>query len=283
MTKIALLGAGGKMGVRLATNLAKSDYDVSHVEVSEEGRVRLKQATGFDCVDQKQALADADAVVLAVPDRLIGKIAHQLIGDVKPGAALIVLDAAAPYAGEMPKRDDVTYFVTHPCHPPIFGFETDPEAQRDHFGGIAAKQGIVCALIQGPEEHYALCEDIARTIYAPVARSHRCTLENIAVLEPALSETVGATLCLAMRDALEEAVRRGVPREAAMDFMLGHIQIELAIAFGIFKEGKFSDGALRAIDEAKPQIFRDGWLQRIFEPAAVMASVKDICNPRAAA
>lgn len=282
MKKIALLGAGGKMGVRLSTNLTKSDYRVAHVEVSEEGRKRLKEVTGLDCVDQKTALADADIVVLAVPDRLIGKIAHQIIDDVPAGAALIVLDAAAPYAGEMPTRDDVTYFVTHPCHPPIFGFETDPEAQRDHFGGVAAKQGIVCALIQGPEAHYALCEDVARTIYAPVARSHRCTLENIAVLEPALSETVGATLCLAMRDALEEAVKRGVPREAAMDFMLGHIQIELAIAFGIFKEGKFSDGALHAIEKAKPQIFKDGWLQQIFDLQAVMASVKDICNPKAA-
>jgi len=283
MTKIALLGAGGKMGVRLSVNLAKSSYDVAHVEVSEEGRKRLKAATGADCVEQKAALADADVVVLAVPDRLIGKIAHQLIGDVKPGAALIVLDAAAPYAGEMPKRDDVTYFVTHPCHPPVFGFETDPEAQHDHFGGVRARQGIVCALVQGPEEHYALCEDVAKTIYAPVARSHRCTLENIAVLEPALSETVGATLCLAMRDALEEAVKRGVPRDAAMDFMLGHIQIELSIAFGIFKEGKFSDGALHAIAEAKPLIFKDGWLDRIFSPEAVLSSVKDICNPKAAA
>lgn len=283
MTKIALLGAGGKMGVRLSANLAKTDHDVAHVEVSAEGRQRLKAATGFDCVDQKTALADADVIILAVPDRLIGKISHQLISDVKSGAALIVLDGAAPYAGEMPERDDVTYFVTHPCHPSVFGFETDPEAQHDHFGGVKAKQAIVCALIQGPEEHYALCEDIAKTIYAPVIRAHRCTLENIVVLEPALSETVAATLCLAMRDALEKAVECGVPRAAAMDFLLGHIQIELSIAFEIFKEGKFSDGALRAIEEAKPHIFKDGWLENIFAPASIMASVKDICHPGKAA
>ena len=96
----------------------------------------------------------------------------------------------------------------------------------------------------------------------------------------ALSETVGATLCLALRDAVEQAVGHGVPREAAMDFMLGHINIELAIAFGAFPEGKFSDGALLAIEKAKPQIFRDGWLERIFDPAAVKASVKEICNPQ---
>ena len=39
---------------------------------------------------------------MAVPDRLIGKIAHSIIDTVKPGTAIIMLDAAAPYAGELP-------------------------------------------------------------------------------------------------------------------------------------------------------------------------------------
>lgn len=32
---------------------------------------------------------------------------------------LVGLDAAAPYAGDLPKSDDLTYFVVHPCHPPV--------------------------------------------------------------------------------------------------------------------------------------------------------------------
>ena len=283
MTKIALLGAGGKMGVRLASNLKGSPYEVFHVEVSEEGRQRLKTIVGADCVERDAALGEADVVIMAVPDRLIGKIAHSFIDAVKAGTAIIMLDAAAPYAGELPNRTDVTYFVTHPCHPPIFNDETDPAAKNDFFGGVKAKQHIVCALMQGPEEHYALCEGIARTIYKPVMRSHRCTVEHIAIMEPALSETIGATLCLALREATDEAVRRGVPRQAAVDFMLGHLNIELAIAFEAFPEGKFSDGALYAIDQARPQIFREGWLERIFDPTAVKKSVTEICNPPKAA
>jgi hypothetical protein len=278
MTKIALLGAGGKMGVRLATNLMGSRFEVDHVEVSEEGRQRLKSAVGVDCVDQDQALAGADVVVMAVPDRLIGKITHSIVDKVRPGTAFIVLDAAAPHAGEMPDRPDVTYFVTHPCHPSIFNDETDPEAQKDFFGGVKAKQHIVCALMQGPEEHYALCEEIARTIYKPVIEAHRCTVEQIAILEPALSETVAITMCIALREATEEAIRRGVPRQAAVEFMLGHVNIGLSIAFEVFPEGRFSDGALHAIEQAKPQIFREGWLERVFDPKAVLQSVKDICN-----
>ncbi len=277
MTKVALLGAGGKMGVRLATNLKASRFEVEPVEISEAGRARLKAETGLDTVDQDVALAGADVVLMAVPDRLIGKIAHTFIDKLKPGAAVIVLDAAAPYAGEMPERDDVTYFCTHPCHPHILEVQETKEAQADYFGGIAAPQGIVCALIQGPEEHYALCEEIAKVIYAPVIRSHRCTLENIAVMEPALSETVGATMALALRAATDRAVSMGVPEAAAHDFILGHLKIELAIAFGIFPEGKFSDGALMAIDKAKSVIFREDWLEQVFSLEAVKKSVEDIC------
>ena len=279
MVAIALLGAGGKMGVRLATNLQGSRFDVRHVEVSEVGRARLKDAIGVDCIDRAAALAGADVVVMAVPDALIGKISHDLIDEVESGAAIIMLDAAAPYAGELPDRDDVTYFITHPCHPPLFNDEVEPEARLDFFGGVKAKQHIVCALMQGPEEHYALCEEVARTIYKPVMRSHRVTVEHMAILEPALSETVGATLVAALREATDEAVRRGVPADAAMDFMLGHLNIELGILFDAFPGGQFSDGAKLAIAKAKRVIFREDWLERVFSPEAVKASVNDICSP----
>lgn len=281
MTKIALLGAGGKMGVRLATNLKGSNFQVDHVEVSEEGRARLKSSTGADCISLDEALRVADVVVMAVPDALIGRIAHEIVPQVESGTAIIILDAAAPHAGELPVREDISYFVTHPCHPPIFNDETDAEAKRDFFGGVKAKQSIVCALMQGPEEHYALCEEVAKTIYGPIIRSHRCTVEQIAIMEPALSETVGATLCLALREATDEAIRRGVPKDAAFDFMLGHLTIELAIAFKIFPEGQFSDGALHAIKEARPMIFQEDWLNRVFSEEAIMKSVKDICKSAA--
>src|SRR3954464_13085854 len=111
----------------------------------------------------------------------------------------------------------------------------------------------------------------------------RCTVEQIAILEPALSETVAITLCIALREATDEAVRRGVPRKAAVDFLMGHVNIGLAIAFEIFPEGKFSDGALHAIAQAKPVIFKEGWLDRVFDPKAVLKSVRDICDPPKAA
>ena len=62
--------------------------------------------------------------------------------------------------------------------------------------------------MQGPEEHYARGEEIARTIWAPVMRSHRVTVEQMAMLEPGLSETVCATL---LADARGDG-RSGAPR-----------------------------------------------------------------------
>ena len=76
MTKIALLGAGGKMGVRLSTNLQAAGANFAPVEVTEAGRKRLKDATGLDCMEHGQALSRAEVVVLAVPDRAIGSVAH---------------------------------------------------------------------------------------------------------------------------------------------------------------------------------------------------------------
>jgi pyrroline-5-carboxylate reductase len=220
VTKIALLGAGGKMGVRLSTNLKDTRFGVDHVEVSAEGRVRLKTALGIECMEQGQAISPSDAIVMAVPDRLIGKILKTFVTALRPGAKVVMLDAAAPHAGELPEREDITYFVTHPCHPTIFNDEIDPKAKTDYFGGVHAKQHVVCALMQALESHYAECEEIARQIYEPMMRAHRCTVEQLAILEPVLSETVGATFALALREATDEAVRRGVPKQAAIDFII---------------------------------------------------------------
>lgn len=278
MTTIALLGAGGKMGVRLAMNLKDGSDALLPVEISEEGRARLKEETGLDCVSLETALGQAEVLILAVPDRLIGKVLSGFIDDIKPGTAIIMLDAAAAHAETLPERADITYFVAHPCHPPLFSDETDPAAQKDYFGGIAAKQHIICALAQGPEEHYQTCEDIARQFYKPVMRSHRCTVEQMAILEPALSESIGATFAKALADATAEAARRGVPYQAAEDFLLGHLTILLAVAFGIQPGGKLSDGCMLAIEEAEPVIFKEGWVEKIFAPEAVKASVDSICR-----
>src|SRR3546814_6039486 len=74
--------------------------------------------------------------------------------------------------------------------------------------------------MQGPEEHYALGEEIARVIWAPILRSHKVTVDQMALLEPGLSETVCASLLDVMREAMDEVVARGVPQEAARDFLL---------------------------------------------------------------
>ncbi|MFT3989571.1 phosphogluconate dehydrogenase C-terminal domain-containing protein [Aestuariivirga sp.] len=274
MSVIALFGAGGKMGMRLGANLQKAKANVRYVEVSEAGKERLKSGLGVDAVDPRSALAGADTVILAVPDTLIGKVATEIINDLKPGTMIIILDAAAPHAGHLPKRGDITYFVTHPCHPPIFNDETDPKAKRDFFGGIAAKQHIVCALMQGPEADYAKGEAIAKIIWAPVMRSHRVTVEQMAILEPGLSETLCASLLDVMREALDEVERRGVPREAARDFLLGHMNVLGSVIFGE-TQGVFSDACNKAITFGKPVLMKDDW-KRIFEPEEIMDSIRRI-------
>lgn len=275
MTKIALFGAGGKMGVRLSTNLAQTDFTVAHVEVSPAGQARLKEALGFDCVPAEAALSGAEAVILAVPDTHIGRVAAEVVPQLAPGTLVVILDAAAPYAGHLPERGDISYFITHPCHPPIYNDEVTPEAKADHFGGIAAKQAIVCALMQGPRAHYALGESIARAIYAPVMRSHEVTVAQMAMLEPGLSETVCASLMTVMREAMDECVRRsGVSHDCARDFLLGHMNILGAVIFEE-RQGVFSDACNKAIQFGIPVLMKDDW-KRVFDWDEITESIKRI-------
>ena len=277
MHKIALLGAGGKMGQRLTANLIGSPFDVRHVEISERGQQGLREK-GIETVSLDKALEGADALLLALPDNRIAQVLAQIGPKIPAGTIVIMLDVAVASAGLLPDRPDLTYFITHPCHPPVLSYETDPLAHRDFFGGEHAKQHIVCCLAQGPEEHYAIGEQIAKTIYKPVMNSHRCTVEQMAILEPVLSETILGTCLMMLREATDEAVRRGVPPAAARDFILGHMRVELAIAFEEKEGACFSDGALKAIARARPVIFQPDW-KKVFEPEAIAESVRVITDP----
>lgn len=187
---------------------------------------------------------------------------------------VMCLDPAAPYAGILPKRNDITYFITHPAHPPVFNDETEWEARRDFFGSGLAKQAIVSALMQGPEADYAKGEEISKQMFGPILRSHRVTVEQMAMLEPALSETVAATCLTVIREAMDEAIARGVPPEAARDFLMGHINIEIAILFNEI-DWQFSAGAKKAIEDAKGVLFQPDW-KKVFEPGHLQESVYKI-------
>lgn len=262
------------MGRRLTNNLKGSSYTVSYLETSPAG-IEHMRGEGIEVAPVADAIAEADYVIFAVPDVLIAKVAAAYVPMMKPGAVGITLDPAAPLAGALPARDDVNYFASHPSHPSVFNWEPTQEAHFDYFGGIAAKQTIVCALIQGEDSIYERCETLAKQMYAPVSRSHRITLKDMGLLEPALSETFGASMITMMKEAVDEVVARGVPKEAAYDFFLGHINIELALLFGQLPGGQFSDAALKAIEIGKKAIFKDDWKQ-IFEDDNVAAQIRAI-------
>ena len=276
--KVALMGAGGKMGCRLTDNLVKhpDKYDMAYIEVSEEGIANLAER-GLSTTSQAEALADADAVILALPDRLIGRITTEIVPSLKTGCMIVSLDPAAAYAEVIPIREDLTYYVSHPCHPPIFHDEITEEARTDWFGGVKAKHHIVSALHHGPEFDWDKGDMIARDMYAPVMNNYRITVEQMAILEPALVETFTATCITAIKEAYDEAVNMGVPAEAAWEFLSGHARIEFAIIFG-FSGFPFSDGAKLAVAKAYEKIFKPDWKENIMSLDALKQSVAEITD-----
>jgi hypothetical protein len=275
--KIALLGAGGKMGCRLTDNFIKSGTkEVYYLEVSQAGKERLAQR-GVTVSDET-VIPEADVVILALPDVLIGKVATELLPKFKSGCIIITLDPAAAVGGHLPQREDISYFITHPCHPSVFNWEADKKAHYDYFGGIAAKQSIVCALLQGEEKHYQIGEDLAKVFYQPVERSHRITAEQMALLEPGLAETFLGAVMVTIREALEEIIKKGVPKEAAFDFLMGHMNIELALCFDQLPGGVFSDAAYKAIHIGRPLIFKEDW-KRVLEVDHVKYQIGVMTDP----
>ncbi|MBI1301573.1 MAG: semialdehyde dehydrogenase [Alphaproteobacteria bacterium] len=274
-TKVTLVGAGGKMGIRLSNNLKiHPDYDTQYLEVSEEGLARMK-SIGISASIPEASIPEADIVIYAVPDVAIGKVTATYVPLMKPGAIGMFLDPAAPLAGHLAHREDISYFASHPCHPSVFNWEPEQRAHYDYFGGIAARQSIVCALIQGPREHYSVGEDIAKVIYGPVTKSIEVTIEQMGILEPALSETFCGALITVMKEGADAAIAKGVPKEAVFEFLMGHVNIELALLFEQLPGGKFSDAAIKAIAIGKEKIFKENW-REIFEPDSVKAQIKAI-------
>jgi D-apionate oxidoisomerase len=274
MKKIAIIGAGGKMGMRLTRNLKNSDFEMSYVEISQAGIEKLAEI-GVTVNNTEKVVPIADAVILAVPDVALAKISSEIIPKMKSGSLLLTLDPAVARAGRLFMRKDISYFIAHPSHPSVFNWEPTPEAQADFFGGTLAKQTIVCALMQGPEHEYEIGEKIAKTMYAPVKKAFKITMEQMALLEPALVETLSSSCLDLVREGMEEIIARGVPREAAREFLLGHINIQLAVLFKELPNAVFSDAANKALARGRSILFKDDWKQ-IFEPENVLQQVIDI-------
>jgi hypothetical protein len=272
--QITLVGAGGKMGLRLTKNLKSSGYEMTYLEVSETGILKLSEL-GIQVSSEDETIPFADVVILAVPDVTLSKVSARVIPMMKKNALVMTLDPAVARAGRLFLRRDISYFIAHPSHPSVFNWEPTPEAQADFFGGSLAKQTIVCALMQGTDSDYILGESVAKQMYAPVSEAFKITMEQMALLEPALVETLSSSCLDLVREGMEEIIKRGVPADAARAFLLGHINIQLAVIFKELPNAVFSDAANKALQRGRKILFKDDWKQ-IFEPENVLQQVIDI-------
>lgn len=262
---VALIGAGGKMGSRIRPNLKKAGIPLIACERDEAGISKLKEE-GYHAMSTEDALPKADVVVFALPDAAIPKLSKDYLPLLKPGALVLTLDPAAARAGLLATRDDCSYFVVHPCHPSLYAKRDTDAEKADVFGGIAAIQDIVLARMTGTDEAYDFIEALSRQMFAPVDKAFRITVEQMAILEPAAAEVVVALCATIMKEAIEEAVKRGVPRDAAESFLLGHIQIPLAIV--LKSTNPFSDAAKIAVEYGRKHVLKENW-KDVFEPEKI--------------
>jgi D-apionate oxidoisomerase len=254
---IAVVGAGGKMGMRVSDNLMRTEHDVAYAESSPAGQQRTR-ATGREVTDTSAAVAHADVVVLAVPDIALQPVTADVVPQLQEGAVVLTLDPAAAYANLLTQRDGIHYAVAHPCHPSIFLKRRTDEEYADTFGGIAAPQDVLAAYEGGDPEARRRAETVVRAMYAPVLDVHWVTVKQLAQCEPTLVETVACMVGDFLKEALHEAVHTmGVPEPAARAILLGHTQVALANALN--GDNPFSDACLIAMDYGRSRIIRDDW------------------------
>ncbi|MCS0500138.1 phosphogluconate dehydrogenase C-terminal domain-containing protein [Protaetiibacter mangrovi] len=258
---IAVIGAGGKMGMRVSNNLVKTAHTVYYSENSPAGQERVT-ATGRSLTATADAVVDADVVILAVPDLALKAVSAEVVPQLKSGAVLLTLDPAAAYAGLLTRRDDVIQAVTHPCHPSVFVERHTPEEYADTFGGIAAKQDAIAAIESDDPTAKALVEQVVRDIFAPVIDVHWVTVKQLAQLEPTLVETIACMIGALLKESLDEAVNIGIPEPAARAILLGHTQV--ALANTLKGDNPFSDACLIAMDYGREMIIKPDW-KRVFD------------------
>ena len=262
--KIAVIGAGGKMGMRVSNNLVKTQHTVWYAENSPAGQERVT-AAGRTLTDSTSAVADADIVIFAVPDLALKAVTADLVPQMKPGAIALTLDPAAAYAGLLTRREDVINAVTHPCHPSVFLQRTTPEEYADTFGGIAAPQDAIAAIESEDQAKKQIVEDTVRIIFAPVIDVHWVTVKQLAQLEPTLVETIACMIGDLLKESLHEAVHTmGIPEPAARSILLGHTQV--ALANTLRGDNPFSDACKIAMDYGRESIIRDDW-KKVFTAA----------------
>ena len=262
--KVAVVGAGGKMGMRVSNNLAQSDHTVYYSENSPAGQQRTVDA-GRTVTDTATAVAAADVVILAVPDIALAPVSAEIVPQLRPGTIVLTLDPAAAYANLLHRRDDVEYAVAHPCHPSVF-LQRKTEAElKDTFGGIAAPQEVVAAFESDNLAKRAVAEEVIKTMYAPVLDVHWVTVKQLAYLEPTLVEVVACMVGSLLNDALQETIHTvGVPEPAARAMLMGHVQV--ALANGLRGDNPFSDACLIAMDYGRDKIIKEDW-KSIFDDA----------------
>jgi len=261
---IAVIGAGGKMGMRVSNNLVKTAHNVAYAENSPAGQERVT-ASGRSLTDSAVAVANADIVIYAVPDLALKAVTSQLVPLMKAGAIALTLDPAAAYAGLLTRREDIINAVTHPCHPSVFLQRTTPEEYADTFGGIAAPQDAIAAIESDDPVKKQIVEDTVRIIFAPVIDVHWVTVKQLAQLEPTLVETIACMIGDLLKESLHEAVHTmGIPEAAARSILLGHTQV--ALANTLRGDNPFSDACRIAMDYGRESIIREDW-KKVFTDA----------------
>ena len=165
---------------------------------------------------------------------------------------------------------------------PRTSYEANPQALTS--SGIVIFQDSSGAL----SYHAPVGRDVQKLVSTQRVRGRACQHGFQLPIAPLLAAATSSPLAAAtsvsvmwadggFREAMDEAVRRGVSEEAARDFILGHLNVELAILFDQLPGVRMSDAANKAVERAKKEIFVADW-KKVFERDAIAENIRMITS-----
>ena len=106
--------------------------------------------------------------------------------------------------------------------------------------------------------------------------SYEITVEQMALLEPAVTEVVNTCLVEVMREAVDGIIEQGVPKEAAEAFFFGHVQMALSII--LLKTNPMSDACKIACKAGWENIIKPDW-KKVISTDFTKQMVKRMLHP----
>lgn len=206
--RIGFVGLGS-MGLPMSSNLLEAGFEVAGYDLNSQARDRFKTLGGGTASQLRDAVADADCLVLMVVNAEQASAAlfdEGALASVKPGCIVLLMSTCSP--------GDVVDLAKRVTDQGAVFFDAPVSG-----GVVGAKDASLSIMVSGPEDHYAeikpLLEVLGQKIY------YLGGIAGHASVAKAVNQLLCGVHLAAAAEALSLAEKAGMNAAAALEIVSG--------------------------------------------------------------